>query len=119
MEDYIEWFERAKKDIKAAKDSFNSGNYEWSCFQSQQSSEKALKALQIKKTGKFQKIHDLVKLGKDVECPENLLNKVKALTLAYVYSRYPDVPQLSNLRPKALEFLKISEGVLKWVEENL
>lgn len=119
MEDYTKWIEIAKKDLKAARDSFNTGNYEWASFQAQQSVEKALKALQIKRTGKFYKIHDLVKLGKDVGLPNNLIDNVKELTLAYVYTRYLDVPRKSNLKDKASYFLKISENVLRWVEENL
>jgi len=35
---------QAEADFKAARDSFEDGNYEWSCFQAPQSSEKALKA---------------------------------------------------------------------------
>jgi len=38
------WLKQAEADLKAAKDSLDGEHYEWSCFQSQQSSEKALKA---------------------------------------------------------------------------
>jgi len=38
------WLRQAEADLKAAKDSLRDGNYEWSCFQSQQSAEKSLKA---------------------------------------------------------------------------
>ena len=38
------WMKQAEADLKAARDSFEASNYEWSCFQSQQSGEKALKA---------------------------------------------------------------------------
>jgi HEPN domain-containing protein len=41
----IKWLKQAEADLKAAKDSLNDENYEWSCFQSQQSGEKALKAV--------------------------------------------------------------------------
>lgn len=40
----IKWLKQAEADLKAAKDSLEDRNYEWSCFQSQQSGEKALKA---------------------------------------------------------------------------
>ena len=38
------WLKQAEADLKAAQDSLDNGHYEWSCFQSQQSGEKALKA---------------------------------------------------------------------------
>ena len=38
------WFDQAKWDLKAARDSEAAGNYEWACFQAQQAAEKALKA---------------------------------------------------------------------------
>lgn len=37
----IKWLKQAEADLKAAKDSLEDRNYEWSCFQSQQSGEKA------------------------------------------------------------------------------
>ena len=42
------WWEQAKKDLSAAKNSVKSGDYEWASFQSNQAAEKALKALHIK-----------------------------------------------------------------------
>ena len=38
------WLRQSEADLKAAKDSLKDGNYEWGCFQSQQSAEKSLKA---------------------------------------------------------------------------
>jgi HEPN domain-containing protein len=38
------WLKQATADLEAARDSFHNKHYEWSCFQSQQSGEKALKA---------------------------------------------------------------------------
>lgn len=113
------WINRSKKDLKSAEDSFNSKNYEWSCFQAQQAVEKAFKALLIKRTGEFPKIHDLVRLGKDVEIPETFRDGIKELTLAYTYTRYPDVGDVSNLEQKAANFLRLSKEILKWVEKNL
>jgi HEPN domain-containing protein len=39
------WFRQAECDLAAALVSLNGGSYEWTCFQAQQSAEKALKAL--------------------------------------------------------------------------
>jgi HEPN domain-containing protein len=43
------WLKQSEADLKAAKDSLDDGNYEWSCFQSQQCGEKALKAFLYEK----------------------------------------------------------------------
>ncbi len=39
------WFAQALRDLKAAVDSLEAGNYEWACFQARQVAEKAAKAL--------------------------------------------------------------------------
>lgn len=38
------WFEQAEADLRAAEISLAGGVFEWTCFQSQQAAEKALKA---------------------------------------------------------------------------
>jgi len=38
------WLRQALSDLAAARDSLNANHHEWSCFQAQQSAEKALKA---------------------------------------------------------------------------
>lgn len=45
MNRYEDWLNQGKKDLDAANDSKKSGHYEWTCFQAQQSAEKALKSL--------------------------------------------------------------------------
>jgi len=40
-----DWLRQAEKDLRHAKNSLQSGDYEWACFAAQQSAEKALKAL--------------------------------------------------------------------------
>ena len=117
-EETKKWIERAEKDLSAAKNSLNSGDFEWASFQSQQAVEKALKSLLIETTGKFPKIHDLVSLGKLSKIPNDLIDKLKELTLAYTYSRYPDIEE-ANLEEKSSIFLKISREVLEWVKKKL
>ena len=43
MKEAKKWLRQAEANLKAAKDSFADENFEWVCFQSQQSDEKALK----------------------------------------------------------------------------
>jgi len=43
------WLKQSVKDMKSAKDSSDSGHYEWACFQSQQAAEKLLRHFFIPK----------------------------------------------------------------------
>jgi len=113
------WLNKAEDDLRKAKDNFGIGNYDLTAFLCQQSSEKALKSYLIEKKGIFPKIHDLVILGRKVEIPENLIDKIKELTLAYIYTRYPDIKEEPNLKNKSEDFLKNSKEVLEWVKENI
>lgn len=45
----LRWLRQAESDMDAAKNSVNSKNYDWSCFQSQQAAEKGLNAFLYKK----------------------------------------------------------------------
>lgn len=45
----MDWLEQAKKDLEQAKSSKETEHHEWSCFISQQASEKAVKALYLSK----------------------------------------------------------------------
>ena len=113
------WIEQSKRDLDTAKYNFEGGKYEFAVFLCQQSIEKALKALSIKKTGKFRKIHDIVLLGKELNLPENLINYCKEVAPAYTYTRYPDVTHVTNLKDISKKFIKYAEENLKWVEKQL
>jgi len=43
----LKWLKQAEADPQAAWDSYRARHYEWSCFQAQQSGEKALKGIQM------------------------------------------------------------------------
>ena len=119
MEETKGWLEKAKKDIKAAENSISMKDYEWACFQAQQSAEKALKALYIKKYKKLLKIHDLVLLAKRLNAPEEILQFCKELTPAYLYTRYPDISHVENLENLARKFLIYAKDILKWINKNI
>ena len=86
-EEARKWFKKAKQDLSSAKYNYKGRKHDVSAFLCQQSAEKALKALLLKKSGKIRKIHDLVELGKNVNLPSDLLDSCKELTLSYVYTR--------------------------------
>ncbi len=113
------WWKQSKEDLDDAKFNFQGERYKTATFLCQQAVEKAFKAFLIEKTKQLRKIHDLVELSKEIGIPSYLLDGIKELTLAYIYSRYPDVKQKLNLREKAGYFLDVSQEALQWVEENL
>lgn len=113
------WLGKARKDIETAEILMKNDRFEDSAFFSQQAAEKALKAVLLKRTKKIRKIHDLVELGRDVGLPDNLLEGAKMLTMAYIYSRYPDVEKEKEMDRIAGDFLNIAREILKWVETKI
>jgi len=113
------WIEKAEDDFDTASYNLRGKKTDAAIFYSQQAAEKALKAFYIKKYKKLLKIHDLVLLGKAVGLPNDLLNEVKELTFAYIYSRYPDVKEESNLKDKVVNFLNVSKRIIRWVKKNI
>ncbi len=90
----IKWLKQAEADLKAARDSLNDENYEWSCFQSQQSVEKALKAYLYEKGYTSIITHSLKELLKECSRIESSFNtfsrEVKELDMLYIPTRYPN-----------------------------
>lgn len=90
----IKWLKQAEADLKAAKDSLNDNNYDWSCFQAQQSGEKALKACLYEKGYTSIITHSLKELVR--ECSKfdasfNTFSKdAKTLDMFYIPTRYPN-----------------------------
>jgi len=113
------WIEKAKDDLKKAKDNFNIKNYDLTSFLCQQAVEKALKAVLIEKTKRFPKIHDLVRLGKLAKIDKKLLKDCEKLTFVYVETRYPDINIRKYDKEEAKEDIKIAERILKWVIKKL
>jgi len=117
--EYMEWIRKSEKDLEAAKYNLTGGLLEEGAFFLQQSAEKSLKALFIKKTGKFPRIHDLVSLAKDIKAPEEIIASARILSPAYHYTRYPDVVKVENLKERIDELEESAEKILKWVKKNL
>jgi len=88
------WLKQADADLNAAKDSLACRHYEWSCFQSQQSGEKALKAFLYEKGYTSIITHSLKELLK--ECIkldlsyDSLSTHARTLDMFYIPTRYPN-----------------------------
>jgi len=113
------WLEKAKQDFDTAKYNLNGGKIEAGVFFLQQSAEKALKAVYIKKFKRLIRVHDLVLLSKRINAPKKIINFCKELNPAYQYTRYPDIPLMGDLELKANEFVKHVEEILKWCMKNI
>ena len=124
MREEIEnWWKQAEKDLTAAKNSLNSGDYEWASFESNQAAEKALKALFLSKKKAIAPSHNLISLGESLELPEDLMDSLKELNPEYTLSRYPDAanaaPYEIYSEKKAEEKISHAEKVIKWIKKQL
>jgi len=127
FEEARRWFLQALRDLKAARDSAEDGNYEWSCFQAQQAAEKALKAL-LHAYGRSAWGHSLVELLdylKDtVTISEDLYVAARELDRHYIPSRYPNAfesgyPGMYYDAQTADRAIRCAEVILGWVRERL
>ncbi|MBS3096716.1 HEPN domain-containing protein [Candidatus Woesearchaeota archaeon] len=117
-EEVKRWMKQAQEDYETAKFNFDGKKYKSAAFWCQQSAEKAFKALLIKKTNKFPKIHDLTKLAKLNESPLRILELCAKINPAYTASRYPDSPK-KYTKKECSQIIKYCEEVLKWVKKNI
>jgi len=120
--EYKKWFEQAEEDLDSAEKNIGIGKFYVSAFMSQQSVEKALKALIMKKDDSLFKVHDLFILGKKAGVSDNLLDKCEKLSKVYIESRYGivgDIPSKKFEKSDADKFLEIAKEVLEWVKKKI
>lgn len=122
VDDYKVWMERSKSSLKIAQIENNNGiYYEDLCFQAQQSVEKALKALLIKKGLEPKRTHNLIVILQDVmnhyKVPEDLKNIIILNDYA-VQTRYPGdyTPVDKEEYSKAIS---IAIKAVNWVEKAI
>lgn len=115
-----DWFEQAKADLKHAKNSLEDGDYAWACFAAQQSAEKAIKALYMKKNAIAwgHSVYELLEsLPEDAKPNKSLIEKAKKLDKYYIPTRYPNAhpsgPAFKYYtREEAEEAIRICEEVM-------
>jgi HEPN domain-containing protein len=88
-----DWLAQAERDLEQARWSLEGGFYEWVCFISQQSAEKAIKGL-------FQSLHAeawghslsnlLLQLPEEMKPTEHIIRTAKRLDKLYIPPRYPN-----------------------------
>ena len=85
-----EWLRRARRYLRVANLTLEGGFFDVAAFYAQQAAEFALKALQIHRTGRFARVHDLTRLARDLSAPPRIVKLASLITPAYVTARYPD-----------------------------
>jgi HEPN domain-containing protein len=94
MREIKKWTVQAEADLKAAKDSLKDGHYDWACFQSQQSAEKALKSFLYSRGYTSIITHSLKELVRECKRIEEefsaLESKARHLDTFYIPTRYPN-----------------------------
>jgi len=127
LKESLRWIRQADKDLSSAKNSLKAGDYEWSCFQAQQSAEKALKSFLYGKG--FRKIltHSIFELIRETGDLENgfkgFKREAKFLDSVYISSRYPNgiagdlAPFEYYEREDAEECLNCAELILEEVKK--
>jgi HEPN domain-containing protein len=108
-----EWMKKSNEDFDVAKANFKIGKYGAAAFFSQQACEKALKAIQIEKLGRFDKIHDLIKLSLSVGAPKEITEMCGEINPFYIVTRYPDSKEFYD-KPSVESALKGCEKVIGW-----
>ncbi len=90
---YLDWFRQAEADMNHAANVLHTGNYEWSCFSSQQAAEKAVKSIYVK-MGMDAWGHTvsvlLGNLKSRLKVPSSVLEAAKRLDKHYIPTRYPN-----------------------------
>ena len=121
------WLRQASRDLEGAQDSLTTRHYEWACFQSQQSAEKALKAFLYSKGLRAILTHSVRDLV--LECSKyekgfsNLVSQGKTLDSYYISTRYPDglvgneIPSDYYSQEDAVQCISYAESILRIVSK--
>lgn len=122
-EEVTNWFKQAEADLKSARNSKKSYDFYMSVFASQQTVEKALKALCLYKLREFPKGHSIIYLAQKADVPEYMLSGIRDLNPEYLSTRYPDmavgVPAELYDESIAARHLKTAEQVIEWVKKQI
>ncbi len=117
-----QWMKQAEYDFDAAKKNLKIGLYNVAAFLSQQTAEKALKAVYISTRNDFPpQTHNILDLARDLKAQE-LLKDLLELNPHYVQARYPDaanaVPTEAYSEITAEKCVKLAGKVLFWCRQK-
>ncbi|RLF24945.1 MAG: DNA-binding protein [Thermoprotei archaeon] len=93
-ERYRDWLDEALDDYATAEDLMKLGRYSKVCFFCHQASEKIVKALMIKKIGRYEVLHSVAELLRRLKgylnVSEDLIRRADMLDRFYIPTRYPN-----------------------------
>jgi HEPN domain-containing protein len=120
-DDPREWISRAKSNLALARNVIPEVDLEDLCFDTQQASEKSVKAVFIKRGEKFPFSHDLDRLLRllektDLRIPK-YLNEAKELTQYAHLTRYPGLT--AAVTPREHRRAVRIAAVLRWAERQV
>ncbi len=115
----VSWIKKAESDLRKAKILFQAGEYDGALFYSQQTAEKALKAVHIYLGMGLIKTHELGSLSRKIKAPKNIQEKGILLNPYESFSRYPDKNDEIFDKESSVDALKYSQEVLKWCKHQL
>jgi len=94
LHEALKWLKQGERDLVSSGNSCKSSDYEWSCFQAQQSAEKVLKSILYAKGYRkilTHSVFDLIReIGKFDQSFMDLKKEAKVLDGVYITARYPD-----------------------------
>ncbi|MBI5401264.1 HEPN domain-containing protein [Candidatus Wolfebacteria bacterium] len=121
------WLAQAEYDFKKSEENLKSGDFAYTCFFAEQSSQKSLKAYLIFRGERFVVIHSVGELAKEAakfdKAFESLIDFAKKLDRHYLAARYPDavpepaVPFESYVKDEAEEAVEIAGKILELSKE--
>jgi len=115
-----DWMDQAEGDLEHAKSDLKLGFYDWACFSSQQSAEKAVKAV-FQKLGAEawgNSVYDLLlELKNRMDVSDELLEYSLELDKAYIPTRYPNAHPTSS--PRRRYTRKEAERLIEYAEKIL
>lgn len=97
MNRYKDWLSQAENDLDWARYSFDGDFFSQTCFISQQTAGKTLKACCFWKGFDVVKTHSLFKIIKMLKINGNLEKNAKELDIYYISSRFPTLFLLEPL----------------------
>jgi HEPN domain-containing protein len=107
VERSADWIKQAKRNLENAEYELRGGFYEWSCFLSQQASEKAVKAVfqRLRAEAFGRSVAGLLQRLPEGLAPEKgVIDMAKELDRVYIPTRYP------NVHPEGAPYEAYTEG---------
>ena len=124
--EFTRWINQANQTLNSSKNDLKAGDYNWSCFKTQQTAELAIKAL-LRGLGKLAVGVSLIKLTSDLEntglnVPQEIKKCCQKLEIHYIPARYPDAyaegaPYEYYDKSTADEAIKCANKIFKFIKK--